>query len=252
MIGGLKMKKQILATVFAAALALPFAANAAEPIVTDKQLGGGSFSGSVNFVNQYLFRGIPQSGGIPALQGDIGYTQPIGPVNLSVGAWGSNVDFSDGDEASVEIDYTFGLSGEVKGFSWGVGGIYYSYPGAASSLDYDFWEVYGTLGYDFKVLSAELGINYSPENFGNSGDAVYYSGTFNVPLGKYVDLGLHLGYQTIDDNAAFGVPDYFHYQISVGTNIAGVDLSLAWNDTDLNDSECGKCGQFLVTVGKSF
>ena len=245
------MKNRIIASFFALALALPVAANAAEPIVTSKQLGGGSFSGSVALTNNYLFRGLEQSGGIPALQGDIGYTQPLGPVSLSLGAWGSNVDFNDGDEASVEIDYTFGVSGAVKKIDWGVGGIYYSYPGANSGLNYDFWEIYGTLGYDFKVLSASLGVNYSPEYFGKSGDAVYYSGTVNVPLGKHFDLGLHLGYQTIDDNTAFGVPDYFHYEISVGTNIAGADLKLAWNDTDLKESEADT-GKFLVTISKSF
>ena len=100
------MKNTVFAGLVSLALALPLTAQAADPIVTSKDLGGGSFSGSVSLINNYLFRGIEQSGGNPALQGDIGYTQPIGPVNLSVGAWGSNVDFNDGDEASVELDRT--------------------------------------------------------------------------------------------------------------------------------------------------
>ena len=58
-------------------------------------------------------------------------------------------------------------------------------------------------------------------------------------------------WKTIDDNTAFGVPDYFHYELSVGTNIAGVDLKLAWDDTDLKSSEADT-GKFLVTVSKSF
>ena len=239
------------APIFALAMALPIASYAADPVVTSKDLAGGSFSGGVTLINNYLFRGIEQSGGNPALQGEIGYTQPIGPVNLSVAAWGSNVDFNDGDEASVELDYTFGLSGEFKKVSWGVGGIYYNYPGAASSLNYDFWEIYASLGYDFKIFSAELGVNYSPDNFGSSGNAVYTSGTFNVPLGKHLDFGVHLGYQTIDDNAAFGTDDYFHYEVSVGTNIAGVDLKLAWDDTDLSESQADT-GKFLVSLSKSF
>ena len=245
------MKNKFYAAAFTIALALPMTAQAADPIVTSKDLGGGSFSGSVSLINNYLFRGIEQSGSNPALQGDIGYTQPIGPINLSVGAWGSNVDFNDGDEASVELDYTFGLSGEVSKVSWGVGGIYYNYPGADSSLNYDFWEVYGTLGYDFKVFAADIGINYSPENFGSSGDAVYYSGNISVPVGKHLDLGVHLGYQTIDDSVAFGVDDYFHYEISATTNIASVDLKLAWDGTDLDDAEADT-GKFLVSLSKSF
>ncbi len=245
------MKKTFYAAAFTMALALPVAANAAEPILTKKDLAGGEFSGSVALVNNYLFRGIEQSGGIPALQGDIGYTQPIGPVSLSVGAWGSNVDFNDGDEASIEIDYTIGLSGEFKKVSWGVGGIYYSYPGAASSLNYNFWEIYGTLGYDFKVFAADIGLNYSPDNFGSSGDAVYYSGNITVPVGKHLDLGVHLGYQTIDNNTAFGADDYFHYEISATTNIAGLDIKLAWNDTDLSESQ-SDTGKFLISASKSF
>ena len=44
------------------------------------------------------------------------------------GVWGSNVDFSDGDGAHVELDWTFGIGGEIldSGVNYTLGGIYYS------------------------------------------------------------------------------------------------------------------------------
>ena len=134
-----------------------------------------------------------------------------------------------------------------------VGGIYYTYPGAMNSLDYDFFEVYGSAGYDFGFASVSAGINYSPNYFGDSGSAVYSSLGVNVPIGEYFYAGANVGYQTISDEMKFGVPDYVNWGVNVGATYEGFDFNIAYTDTDLNDSECDDlCGAVVFTVSKSF
>ncbi len=58
-------------------------------------------SANVGFVSEYSFRGIAQSDEHPALQGGFDVSHSSG---LYAGIWGSNVDFNDGDQASVEVD----------------------------------------------------------------------------------------------------------------------------------------------------
>lgn len=227
------------------ALALPPVVDAAEPVVEADAMPG-AFSASVALTSEYFFRGISQSDDTPAVQGEIGYGYDFEPVTASIGVWASNVRFTDAD---IEVDYTASLGGEVEGVSWGVGGIYYNYPGAAGSLNYDYWEVFGTLGYDFKIFSVEVGVNHSPDNFGASGDSTYVAAGVTVPLGKYVDFGFAVGHQAIEKEDVFGVPDYFDFLVSLGINIAGVDFTTAYTDTDLSTSECDDaCGQVLFTV----
>lgn len=78
-----------------------------------------------------------------------------------------------------------------------------------------------------------------------------------MPLSDYLALGLHAGYQTIDDNDAFGTPDYADWSISLTTSMIGLDWSVAYVDTDLSYDECfggdNLCGATAVgTISKSF
>lgn len=213
----------------------------------ETQLGDFTFSGNAGIVTDYVFRGISQSDEGPAVQGgfDVGHAS-----GLYAGIWGSNVDFNDEDEASVEIDYYLGYSGEVSGFNYDVGALYYSYPGADSDLDYDFWEIAGAVGYDFDVAALSGSINYSPDFFGSTGDAFYYAAAVDVPLPYDFSFTGHAGYQTIDDGE-----DYTDWSLGFGYSVAGFDLSLAYYDTDLDEpEECADgCAERVVFgVSRSF
>ena len=132
------MKKFLLLSISALSVSLPaFAAEESIP---------GDFSTTIGFVSEYSFRGISQSDEHPALQGSVDWSHESG---VYAGIWGSNVDFNDGDEASVEADIYAGYSGELEGFTYDIGAIYYAYPGADSDLDYDFVEAALSAGYDF-------------------------------------------------------------------------------------------------------
>ena len=101
----------------------------------------GELSGDVALVSDYIDRGISNTDHNPAVQGGINYSLGLGFEDISVyaGFWGSNVDFDDGGEATVEIDAMFGLQGAIGGLNWDLGAVYYAYPGANHNLTYDYW-----------------------------------------------------------------------------------------------------------------
>jgi uncharacterized protein (TIGR02001 family) len=59
-------------------------------------------------LTDYVFRGITQNGGEPALQAAIDYTHKSG---IYVGVLASRIDFNDADGGRAEIDYYFGYRG---------------------------------------------------------------------------------------------------------------------------------------------
>ena len=211
----------------------------------------GAISGNIALTSEYTFRGIAQSNENPAIQGGVDYSHDSG---FYLGAWGSNVNFNDGDEAQVEVDVYGGFSGELQALSWDLGLIYYAYPGADSALDYDFIEVAGSLGHDFGPFAVSGSLNYSPEYFGDSDEAYYIAGDVEVPLPSDLSLSAHIGYQSIDDEAAFGVPDYTDWSVGLGYNLFGFDLGLQYIDTDLDRVDCADgCDERVVfSVGRTF
>lgn len=211
----------------------------------------GDFSATVGFATDYTFRGISQTDENPAIQGSIDWAHESG---VYLGVWGSNVDFNDGDEAQLEMDFYGGIAGEVSGITWDVGVIYYAYPGADDDLDYDYVEGKGALGYDFGVASVEGSVFYSPEYFGDSGDAVYAQFATAVPLPYGFGVNGLVGYQWIDENATFGVPDYLTWTIGLTYSLEGFDFALSYVDTDLSSSECNDIcdARAMFAVSRSF
>lgn len=242
-----------LAICGAAALAILSVSITSAAAEEAKSMVPGTFSANIGMVTEYSFRGIQQSDERPAVQGGFDWSHDSG---IYLGIWGSSVDFNDGDQAQAEFDLYGGITHEFGKLTLGAGVIYYAYPGAASNLNYNFVEALVSAGYDFGIASAKAQVNYSPNYFGDSDDAVYYAGDVTVPLPLPADLSLkgHVGYQTIDRNANFGVPDYTDWSIGVGMALAGFDLSLSYVDTDLSKSECadGCDARVIFGVSRSF
>lgn len=219
----------------------------------------GTFNGSVAVTNDYVYRGASQTDEHPALQGSIGWSNELTlggqKTTLALGVWGSNVDFNDGDKASVELDYTAGLSTEVGGVGVAVGYIFYSYPGVGSSFNYNFHEGNFYLSKDFGVAAAKAGINWSPNFFGGIDDAYYWDFGVDVPLPAKFKVSGHLGVQQFERT---GVDDYIDWFLRVSRPVKGLDLSATYYDTDIEDG--GFCGgsndncttRFVFAVSKSF
>ena len=226
------------------------------------------YSGTVGITTDYVFRGISQSKGEPAIQGSVDFKHDNG---FYFGIWGSNVDFNDGDEAQAEFDIYTGFGGKFANpsWSWDLNLLYYAYPGADSSLDYDFVELTPMLAYDFGVATLNGKLHYSPDFFGTGfDDGFYYELNLGIPLQNNFALGFHVGQQHLDETsigaATVGLEDsYTDYGVSLSLAAAGLNLTLGYTDTDLSVDECeifaaiprGEekvCdGRILFTVGRS-
>lgn len=230
--------KKLTHTLLAAGLvASTFAAQAQESPI----------SANVALATDYIYRGISQTSGGPAIQGGFDYEHESG---FYLGTWASSITFDD----SIEIDYYGGLTGALTdSLDFDIGFLYYDYPGHSSD---DFLELYA--GLTFAGLTAKVA--RSNDFFGSSGRGYYYSLDYSYGLTEWVELGLHYGYSDFA-NDILG-PDhhtpkntYSDYAVSFTGTVAGLDLSVIWTDTNLSRAVCGSgdCDStFTFMISKSF
>ncbi|MFN4088290.1 MAG: TorF family putative porin [Alphaproteobacteria bacterium] len=242
----------IAATMAAGIAAAALAVGTTGSARADQSPIPGTFSANVSIGTDYTFRGISQTDENPTIQGGFDWEHESG---IYIGTWASNVNFGDGDQAHIELDYYAGWRPTFGALTLDVGGIYYTYPGAKRRLDYDFFEAKLGASYDFDVVTAGASLNWSPNYFGGSNDAFYLMGELAVPLPHGFELGGHIGHQWIKDNGTFGVPDYLDWSVSISYALEGIaDLKLSYTDTDLKKSECRKIcdARAIFSVSRSF
>ncbi len=227
------MKKLTQALLAAGLLSGAFAVQAQES----------SISANVALTTDYIYRGVSQTSGGPAIQGGFDYAHESG---FYLGTWASSITFDD----AVEIDYYGGFAGSLTdSVDYDIGFLYYDYPG---NTDSDFLELYASL----TVAGITGGIARSDDFFAGSGEAYYYTLDYAFALTENLELGFHYGYSSFD-NDVFGTSDsYSDYVISLGGSLGGVDLGLAWTDTNLSKADCfgtDDCGSTITfSVSKSF
>jgi len=113
-----------------ACIALAFAASAAAR-------AGDLWGGSIGAVSDYVYRGISQTRGKPALQ--LGVYRDLGS-GWSIGAWSSPVDYGERIDASYELDLSLTRSWLLANqWSARVAYTHYFYPGERGDYDYDEW-----------------------------------------------------------------------------------------------------------------
>ena len=148
------MRQLILASAVAAAAA-PAAVYAQAPAAPASPH---TISYNVGFFSEYIFRGISQTAGKPALQGGADYGHESG---FYAGTWASNVswlqDFNAYTRSSLEWDFYGGYKWAfANDFGLDVGTIYYWYPGSknAGVASADTWEIY--VAGTWKFLGAKF------------------------------------------------------------------------------------------------
>lgn len=182
----------------------------------------GEFSATVTATSDYDFRGVTQTAQDPALQGSIDWAADNG---IYVGAWGSNVDFGDCCDESMELDLYVGFAGgDEEGLTFDVGGVWYAYPGAD---DIDYPEIWAGIGYG--MFGAKLW--YSWDEFATDESAYYIEGSMDIPLPNDFGISVHVGYSDGDafDNLV-GYQSYFDYSVGITKSIGNWGLELKWVD----------------------
>jgi uncharacterized protein (TIGR02001 family) len=195
-------QQKLLAATVAAVLSLPGLALAQ---AASAPKSPHSFTANVGLFSQYIFRGLTQTNGDPAIQGGFDYAYDLGGPSLYLGTWASNVSWlKDGGQytsSSLENDWYAGIKGPIgsSDFSYDAGFLYYWYPGdvvPGVGEKGDTQELYGALGW--KWLTAKFSYSVSSKTFAvrDSSGTWYLDLTANYPVGETgVNLIAHWGRQ---------------------------------------------------------
>lgn len=227
------MKKLVHALVLTGLVGVPAAAIAAE--------SPHSLSANVTLTSDYVFRGITQTSGEPAIQGGLDYSHASG---FYLGTWASNVswleDFQGYQSGSMEIDVYGGFRGDIgkTGLTFDVGAIQYMYPGKrAGATKADTSELYAALGWNWFTVKYSYYVSDEVFGFANADGSDYLAISASVPVGETgLTLGASWGTFSFDNNSA---QDYDDWKISasydmgkVGKLFDGVTVGVAYTDTN--------------------
>jgi len=219
-------------------------------------------SATAAFTTDYVFRGISQTQDGPAVQASLDASYGI----FYLGAWGSNIDFGGNDFgadiANIEIDYYGGIAPMWQGFSFDIGGIYYTYPGAYDpGGDFNYFELKTGATYTFfDALTLGVTNYWSPEYSGEIGnaDALELAGEYAFTNKWWIftpSVSALVGWQWFDDTASV---DYTYW--NVGLTLGFLDnwsADVRYWDSDITDASCingpNSCDERVVgTISASF
>lgn len=278
------MKKIVLSVVAACAVSAVAPAFAADmpakavkaPVVATPSPWDIAFGAAL--MNNYVFRGVSQSGNKPSVAAYFEPRYNINPnLQLYVGIAGESIKFA--NNAAAEIDLYGGVRPTFGPLAFDFGFWYYYYPGgncyAPAGVDpactgviptngnvmkanVSFYEVYGKVAYTWTDFVIGGNFFYSPNflNFGADGE--YASVTLKYtapekmalgPLGWYVSG--EFGRQWFGTTDAFygtgagttyaaGIPlkDYNTWNVGLGFTYKVFTLDLRYSDTDLSKGDC--------------
>jgi len=263
------MRNTFLAVTSTAALLAPALASAQKAPEPDY-----TFGGNMTVASEYLYRGIAQTRGKPALQGGYDFSHKSG---LYLGAWGSNIswisDAVPGASSSLEVDVYGGFKGSITSdLGFDVGVLTYNYPGSGKptgNAKPDTIEIYGGLSYQM------VSVKYSHTTgslFGwTQPDGSKTSGSGYLDIGASFDLGNglsiapHVGHQTVKGLSDASYTDYkigLNKEFPLGTVGVAYSATNAKGDCSKGEPYCfvnangngydaGK-GRLVVSFSKSF
>jgi uncharacterized protein (TIGR02001 family) len=208
---------------YVSAIALLGAATVAQAEVT----------ANIAAASNYFFRGLTQTDDGAAVSGGLDYDYGNG---ISVGTWLSNIDF--GGKESSEVDIYGGYGGTYKEVDYGIGGIYYWYPGAGGDEeggDLDYAEINGSLTWKRVTGSVAYTVWGETDADGAAfvdGD-LYYNVSLDVPMEKVTafkdfSANVFVGYYDFDE-----ADTYTHWGASISKDAGPLgSFSLTYEQTD--------------------
>lgn len=183
-------------------------------------------TGNLAVTSDYMFRGLTQTWGRPAIQGGADYTHPSG---FAAGFWGSSISERSYPGGAMELDLYASYGQAINSdWSWRVGLYTYVYPGAnldqaglpSRSLDTAeanaalTWRQF-TLKYN-RALTDYFGVDTEQGYSGNSKGTDYLQLDASFPLAEAWSLALHAGHT--------------HYTTALATPLANGARSPSYSD----------------------
>ncbi|MDX2275900.1 MAG: TorF family putative porin [Hyphomonadaceae bacterium] len=215
------MKKMKFFKLAAAATALMAGAGAATSAHAE-----GTITGNVTIASDYVFRGISQTQGGPAIQGGFDYANGI----FYAGTWASNVASSTISSGGIEMDLYAGVAPTVGPVALNFGVIGYFYPGADDEgAETNYYEAKASASFSpIESLTLTGSLFYSPEFSLELGEAIYYELAAGFAVSDTIGLKASIGEQDIDEIS----DSYTTWSVGGTYAYSGFTFGLTYSDTD--------------------
>lgn len=244
------MRKSLIASAVIGALSVPAIAIAAD---------ASPFTGNMTLASEYLYRGIAQTRGKPALQGGFDYAHSSG---FYVGTWGSNIswisDAGTGASASLEVDIYGGYKGTAGPVGYDVGILTYNYPGtgkASGNAKPDTTEIYGAITWNWLTVkyshSTTSLFGWTKSDGGKTTGSGYLEANAAFDLGNGFGLTGHVGRQTVK---GFSGASYTDIKVGGTKDVGFGVLGLAISATNAK-ADCGNVEAYCfanVATGSTY
>lgn len=189
-----------------------------------------ALGGSVNVTSDYVYRGISQTEGEPALQADLHYQTRRG---WAIGAWASAADVDRYRSAALEVDLYLSRDWMLNR-DWNARAslTHYAYPNDVRRLRYDYDELTGTLNYRSRLFTT---IAWSPNTSRYSNGrmvrdrrAVSYEVTASQPLNTQWSASAGFGYYDLPTALQ---ADYWFWNVGLACSLGRAQLAVSYIDS---------------------
>ena len=181
----------------------------------------------IDFVSNYLHRGISKTSNNPAIQFDIKYNIPRSNVNI--GLWKSNINQYG---LSSEYQYSVDYSSKFNFIDYSVGYIYYDYGNSAYTPQELILKA-NFLNFDFDYAQTIIG---NQLNINNSENSKYFQITSAIPLDFNYEFFTRLGMNLFsgDDNDKY---NYQNLTYGVSKDIYFFETEFSYNKNIFKNSD---------------
>jgi uncharacterized protein (TIGR02001 family) len=189
----------------------------------------GSLGGSLDVTSDYIYHGLSQSDGDPAIQGDIHYRSESGAATAEnfLGLWGSTIG-RDATGGSYELNAYAGRTFLIDSdSSASLKYVHYAYPDSRGTPHYDYDELSGTFAYEDRLF---LTVAWTPNTARYSERAVglccrllSYDVAVHQSLGRAFTLSAALGYDQLS-----GISGYAYWNAGIAYAIGAFQLDVAY------------------------
>ncbi len=181
--------------------------------------------GSLGFVSDYVFRGVSQTRGEPAVQGSLYWRRQDDWI---AGVWGSTMNPNRGPGRTQEYNAFVGTGWRLDpDWQTKLLAVHYFFPNNPRHRDWDYDELIGSLAYRDNLIAT---IGWAPNASAVANGALLeelsyltYEISGRLPLWRRFSAGASAGYGETDDIAASG---YRFWSLGLSYNAASWQLGL--------------------------
>jgi uncharacterized protein (TIGR02001 family) len=196
-----------------------------------------SFSGNVAITTDYVFRGVSQTDGGPAVQGGFDFVED----KFYAGTWASNIDF--GADGTLELDLYGGFTPTVGPVTLDLGFVYYWYPNldADGGTEADMLELKAAAGISpTENLALKASLFYSPDFTYTPGEeaGLYAEVAASYTVSDTIGVSGAIGNQSVDVDGYYGnagdpTDNYTTFNVGATYSAYGFSFDLRYFDTDI-------------------